>query len=265
VLDLVRLATDSSRLCYAPWRADPRPLPGMLHGIYAFVTVAEYWRRQRHADANSARATFKFLYHREQVRLALRAVAGAPGLTEFGTRLVDVVVARVAACDTEAVPAEFATTVALLLAVHRLSWRLRHLVPPADHVAESARRWLAGSEPPHPRDSVLAPDSRPDPTTCLPALLRAKALEPDRFAVLAADPGERELVGGHRAEAAHAFTKRIVANPEADGAWVGLVAGTDEHVPVETLSATYRRLRATGHAPDPVTLAGWFANGTRPG
>jgi HEXXH motif-containing protein len=266
VLDLVRLTEGTSPLCYAPWRADPRPLPSLLHGIYAFTTVTEYWRRQRRADANSHRATFKFLYHREQVRRALRAVTGAPGLTAFGTRLVDAVRTRVAACDTEDVPDEFAGTVALLLTVHWLSWRLRHLTPPADHVAESARRWLAGDEPPRRHDSVLAPDSRPEHGTSLPVSLRAKALDPDQFTVLAVDPGERALADGRRDEAARAFATRIVANPDDDGAWVGLVAATDEDVPVETLSATYRRLAATGHAaPDPVTLAVWFADGTMPG
>lgn len=269
VLDLVPLEDGVPRLCYAPWRADPRPLPGLLHGIYAFMTVTEYWRRQRHADPDGVRAAFKFLYHREQVRGALRAVAAAPELTEFGTRLVDAVRARVAACETETVPAGLTSTVALLLAVHRSSWRLRHLAPPAGDVAESVRRWLAGGAPPHRCDPVLTPNNRGEHRTSpLPALLTAKALDPDQFAVLPADPGERALADGRRDEAARAFAARIAADPDDDGAWVGLVAATDgaeEHVPVETLLATYQRLRATGHTPDPATLAGWFANRVRPG
>jgi HEXXH motif-containing protein len=261
VLDLVRLEEDPNRLCYAPWRGDPRPLPGLLHGIYAFTSVAEFWREQRHADPDDRRAAFKFLYHREQVRAAVRAVVAMPELTAFGRRLVHLVEERLAACDTEPVPTELAETVALLLAEHRLSWRLQHLTPPAEHVDDLTRRWSAGGTPPRQLESVLTPDIRPDHTSVLPRLLRAKVLEPDRFADMATDSGECALACGRHDQAAKAFAVRITANPDDDGAWVGLLAAMhegDNRVPAEIVSETYRRL---SRAPDPVTLANWFASG----
>jgi HEXXH motif-containing protein len=266
VLDLVRLEEGVPRLCYAPWRRDPRPLPGLLHGIYAFMSVAEYWRWQRHADPGSRHANFKFLYHREQVRAAVRAVAAMPELTEFGKRLVDAVRARLAACDTEPVPDGLAATVTLLLAEHRFSWRLRHLAPPATHVEDVARRWREGGGPPEPCESVLAPDIRPARDSSLPVLLRATALDPDHAVV--ADAAEQALAGGRREEAARAFAVRIEADPDDDAAWVGLFTARhaeDDGVPAETVSAAYRLLGAGGAEPDPVALADWFVSRTAPG
>lgn len=260
VLDLVRLEDGASPLCYAPWRRDPRPLPGLLHGIYAFMSVVEFWRAQRHAEPGDRRADFKFLYHREQVRAAVRAVAAMPELSESGNRLVAAVQRRLARCDDETVPAELAETVALLLAEHRLSWRLRHLSPPDAHVADLARRWQAGGTP-SPPESLLAPDNRPERASTLPRLLRARSLAPDQFAGMATDPGERALVNGQYTEAAEAFAARIDEDPDDDAAWVGLLVAThrgDDRVPVEAVSTTYRRLRPT---PDPVALAGWFTPG----
>jgi HEXXH motif-containing protein len=269
VLDLVRLEEGPARLCYAPWRKDPRPLSGLLHGIYAFMSVVEYWREQRHAEEDRRRADFKFRYRREQVRAALRVVDAMPEVTEFGVRLLDAVRTRLAACDAEAMSDELAEAVTLTMAEHRLSWRLRHLVPPDAYVEDAARRWQAGGEPPSPRDSVLEPESRSEQDSSLSALLRARAHSPDGVADTAADHGERALSDGRREEAASAFAARIAANPDDDGAWVGLFAaryGADDLVPVETVSATYRRLRAAGRtAPDPGSLADWFTNRTVPG
>jgi hypothetical protein len=269
VLDLVRLEEDPARLCYAPWRKDPRPLPGLLHGIYAFMSVTEFWHRQRRTAWGGRRADLKFRYHWEQVRAALRVVDAMPGLTEFGLRFVQVVQERLSACDAEDVPGELAEIVALLLAVHRFTWRLRHLAPPADHVAEWTRCWRAGTAPPSRREPILKPNNRAEHNTALSALLMARALDAGRFAAMAGKPGERELVEGRRDEAVRAFSARIAADPDDDGAWVGLVAaipGPDEHTPVEAVSATYRQLVADGaDGPAPDALARWAVGRTAPG
>jgi HEXXH motif-containing protein len=260
VLDLVRLEDDASPLCYAPWRSDPRPLSGLLHGIYAFTSVVEFWRVQRHDDPGDRRADFKFLYHREQVREAVEAVAVMPELTEFGSRLVEAVKARLVLCDNETVPEELAKTVLLLLAEHRLTWRLRHLSPPDSYIADLTRRWLAGDTPSR-HDSNLTQDNRPERTSTLPRLLRANVLNSDRFATMATDPGERALVSGLHDVAAEAFAARIAEDPNDDAAWVGLLVAVhrgDSRVPAEVVSATYRSLPT---APDPIALASWFTPG----
>ncbi|MGP4103012.1 HEXXH motif domain-containing protein, partial [Nonomuraea sp. KM90] len=52
VLAVTELTLPDDRRYYAPWREDPRPLPGLLHGAYAFLGVAGFWRRQREADGD---------------------------------------------------------------------------------------------------------------------------------------------------------------------------------------------------------------------
>ncbi|MGY1501132.1 HEXXH motif domain-containing protein [Streptomyces sp. QTS52] len=43
---------------YAPWRPDPRPLPGLFHGAYAHLGVARFWERRRETEPDPAlRAT----------------------------------------------------------------------------------------------------------------------------------------------------------------------------------------------------------------
>ncbi|MFA1544786.1 FxsB family cyclophane-forming radical SAM/SPASM peptide maturase [Actinomadura chokoriensis] len=52
LLDFVDLYDPGDdRLYHAPWRADPRPLEGLLQGTYAHVAVVDFWFRRMRADA----------------------------------------------------------------------------------------------------------------------------------------------------------------------------------------------------------------------
>jgi HEXXH motif-containing protein len=268
LVDLVPLQhPESNPLCYAPWRSDPRPLSGLLHGIYAFAGVTEYWYRQWSArgDQSSPTAAFMFAHHREQVRTALARLGPAPELTETGARFLEVAAARLAACGEMAVPHELADIVALLSAEHRLAWQLRHLAVPEEHVEQLTGRWLAGEPAPH---NVVVPalraDHRRDARSRLADLLRMRAVEPERLATDPgpAAPGEIELVRGSRAEASAAFADRVRADADDDAAGVGLLLATRAaDLPVETVAATYRRIRTSSDAPpDPVSLVVWFAD-----
>lgn len=45
LLDIVDLTLpDDGRRYYAPWRADPRPVSGLLQGAYAYLGVTSFWR-----------------------------------------------------------------------------------------------------------------------------------------------------------------------------------------------------------------------------
>jgi HEXXH motif-containing protein len=47
VTDLFRLLdAEQEDLYYAPWRTDPRPTFGLLHGMYAHLGVVGFWQRQ---------------------------------------------------------------------------------------------------------------------------------------------------------------------------------------------------------------------------
>ncbi|WP_436523309.1 aKG-HExxH-type peptide beta-hydroxylase [Actinoplanes sp. HUAS TT8] len=46
---LFELVGPGSELGYSPWREDPRPAFGTLHGVYAFLAVTRFWRTERSA------------------------------------------------------------------------------------------------------------------------------------------------------------------------------------------------------------------------
>lgn len=265
LLDLVPLQQPGEdRLCYAPWRQDPRPLSGLLHGIYAFVGVTEYWYRQWQSHPG-ATAAFELAHHQEQVREAVRALGSTPELTSEGARFLQVAKDRLSACDDATVPEDVRAVVTALVTANRLTWRLRHLAPDNDHVARLADLWFAdGPCPAQHAASTIEADRRPAPASSLAALLTPDCVVAERDV----RPGERELVDGDLAEARSRFVTRIRANPEDDGAWVGLLMAMDGHgrkeePPPEIVAATYRRIAAVrdGTQPDPTSLVEWFVHG----
>jgi HEXXH motif-containing protein len=262
LLDLVPLQRPGEdRLCFAPWRRDPRPLSGLLHGIYAFVGVTEYWHKQlrSHADADGA-AVFHFAHHREQIREALRWLGPVPELSAAGARFLEVASARLAACDEVVVAESLRDVISLLCVENRLAWQMRHLAPPANYVEQLAARWLAGQPVVPSVASEMKPFDRFDVRSPLSRLLTARALDPGHQAAGPGMDGEVALVNGASAEATEAFAARIRTSPDDDGAWVGLLMAMASEVPPETVSATYRWLSAKSTAPDPVTLVEWFAD-----
>ena len=109
LLDLFDLYDGSdTRLYYAPWREDPRPLEGLLQGTYAHVAVVDFWRRG--AERGDGRAAVHFARWREQTWEAIGQLAGAGSLTGLGARLVSALKATMApwmqiAIDAEALDA----------------------------------------------------------------------------------------------------------------------------------------------------------------
>jgi HEXXH motif-containing protein len=262
LFDLVALQEPGANpLCYAPWRRDPRPLSGLLHGIYAFTGVAEYWRRQA-LTRPEPNAVFMAAHVREQVLAALRELGPAPELTGLGARFLEIAAGRLAACGDVPVPDDVLAAVALLSAENRLAWRLRHRAAADERITALAGRWLAGEQAPgEVTGSETRPGHRPDTRSGLPALVTMRVVEPARFAAAPAEPGERELAQGNHAAAATAFADRLRANADDDTAWVGLLLATRaHHVPPEVVPPAYHRIAAvSGTPPDPVALVDWFA------
>jgi len=83
LLDLYELfdATSTERL-KVPWRDDPRPVEGVLHGIYAHLAVSHYWR------ARGAAHRQKYLRYRSWVRAAADSLAATGALSKQGERFV---------------------------------------------------------------------------------------------------------------------------------------------------------------------------------
>jgi uncharacterized protein len=72
---------------FAPWRTDPRPLSGLLQGVYAFVGVADTWRALRDVDGISELATTRFAEARLQVDRGLASVERSGALLPSGEML----------------------------------------------------------------------------------------------------------------------------------------------------------------------------------
>jgi uncharacterized protein len=88
LLDLVRLTDpgDDGRY-FAPWRIDPRPLAGLLQGVYAFAGVADTWRALRGVSGLEKVAEREFAQARLQVDRGLTSVERSGALTPDGETL----------------------------------------------------------------------------------------------------------------------------------------------------------------------------------
>ncbi|TDE55837.1 HEXXH motif domain-containing protein [Nonomuraea mesophila] len=87
--DVVELvAPDDGRRFYAPWRPDPRPLFGLLHGAYAHAGVARFWRGHTGDPQHAHQAQVEFAHWREAAYQVTGTLLGSGALTEAGTHLV---------------------------------------------------------------------------------------------------------------------------------------------------------------------------------
>ncbi|GAA0847871.1 hypothetical protein GCM10009525_68840 [Streptosporangium amethystogenes subsp. fukuiense] len=108
LLDLIPLTLpDDGRRYYAPWREDPRPVPGLLQGAYAFLGVAGFWMRQRHLETGEAalRASSEFFRWREAARLVTGTLLGSGRLTPAGENFATGMALRLDRWAQESVPA----------------------------------------------------------------------------------------------------------------------------------------------------------------
>jgi uncharacterized protein len=123
ILDLVRLTDPDHRGRYfAPWRTDPRPLAGLLQGVYAFVGVADTWRALRDVDGLEALAGARFAEARLQIDHGLTSVEESGGLTTDGQSFVAGLRRTADALLSETVPAQVAREAEETLALVRQQW-----------------------------------------------------------------------------------------------------------------------------------------------
>lgn len=237
---LMRLAplhdgTDDG-LYHAPWRDDPRPLVGLLHGAYAFAGVTAFWRARRLAETGPAAllAHFEFALWRRQTWAVLAALGERPALTAAGRHLVEGLRAALAPWRDEPVPQPAARLADLSAAHHRGAWRAHHVRPDKEAVRAAAATLAAGGALP----DGGAPDGtvEPDPQGCrldvLALLARLRLADPAAFARLhdgedtlpGAAPADLALVAGD-AERAHALYTAGLDRP-AD--WAGLALALRE-------------------------------------
>jgi hypothetical protein len=213
---------------YAPWRPDPRPLAGLLQGVYAFFGITAFWRAQRRAGSGVDKkiADFEFAYARRQTWVGLQTVSRSPWLTPLGIRFVSGIKQRLRPWLAEPIPRDLARTAWAAAVDHEAGWRIRYLQ--ADHtwVTESAGAWLDRRDPP----PISTPE--PEPRTGGPpwthgrlTLYRirltghASAAHPAVPGVTSADVA---LVNGEPDQAAGEYLRRIRDGSGDLDSWTGL-------------------------------------------
>ncbi|MGW2666540.1 aKG-HExxH-type peptide beta-hydroxylase [Streptomyces sp. NPDC001272] len=123
--DVLTLHTaDRTPRHWAPWRADPRPLDGLLHGTYAHLALAGYWQRAALYGARGAWAQHARI--RAQVAAVLPALRAHPRLTPAGREFVSGMAAAERAMDELPPPGHQHTTARRALERARRAWYAAH-------------------------------------------------------------------------------------------------------------------------------------------
>jgi HEXXH motif-containing protein len=279
LVDLLDPAADNDtpRL-YAPWRDDPRPPVGVLHGLFSFLGVTAFYRERAAVEAGpSARAAqFEFAYRREQTLEAAETLLTEAVPSVLGHRFLSTARDQLRTWEAEPLPEDVCRAAHRSNVDHRLSWRLRHLQPPSGLVSNLAQAWLR-----HRPRPVLAPvtprlnpstESTTDPRLIL---TRTWLLEPDLYEIYRAEPelamaeingaeaADLALIDGDAATATELYREQILARPEFLSGWAGLALASNETVLLdmpELVFAVHKEIRArSGVATCPLRLARWLA------
>ncbi|MGB6161427.1 MAG: HEXXH motif domain-containing protein [Pseudonocardiaceae bacterium] len=282
LLHLTRLHDEDPReRFYTPWRDDPRPVGGVLQGVYAFFGVTAFWRALARAGTTTPdrTAAFEFAYWREQTWRVLPALRDDPGLTSAGRRFVDGIAERLGPWQDEPVPADLSALVAAVAADHCAGWRIRYLRPDPATVADLAHAWLAGNA--RPTTTHLINDRAPTPvpdgswSSARTDLIRLSVTKPPNVlsrtwsSVPGATAADFAYVTGRLTDAARGYRAELAVDPDQPAAWIGLglalsglgvapAAWALLHYP-EVVRAVHRRIRAHPRAtPTPDELAAWI-------
>ena len=238
-------------LGYSPWRDDPRPASGILHGAYAYLTVTRF-RRARRADPLAA---FEFARWRAAVHATAGDLLAGGTLTAAGTRFVSALREEVAPWLAEPVPALVARLAAVANADHHLRWRLRNLVVAPRDVRRLVDAWGRGG--PLPR---VTSELRPAPRRALEVSGRLDLIHATLGGTVAAGGGaggDAALVHGDEAAAVCAYRERVVRDPADDAAWAGLALSGGPPALRDTPEVVAALTRALpGPAADPLEVAG---------
>ncbi len=155
VEDLVPLVDHErdDRLGYAPWRDDPRPAAGLLHGCYAHLGITEFWRRQRHVGGSERRlrGAVEFARWRRATLGTAAALAASSALTAAGARFVAGIQQELTGWQDDILPEEAERLAAEARLDHWVRWRLACARPAAGAIDALARAWQSSDALPRSR------------------------------------------------------------------------------------------------------------------
>lgn len=132
VMDLFPLVRpDATGRFYAPWRTDPRPAGALLHGAYAHLGVAGFWRREMRAEpdrAARAEAEVEFVQWHAATTRATADLLAADVLAPVGRRFAALMAERLGQWHAEPVAAASRAEAARRGETHRRQWLSRNPV-----------------------------------------------------------------------------------------------------------------------------------------
>ena len=285
LLLLEPLFLDCADLFHAPWRDDPRPIGGAVHGAYSFAGVTAFWRERLRRDRGAAAelAGFEFALWRQQ---ALRVAVGLDdhrAVTPRGRALLDAIERELRSWGTETVAESPRELAGMAARHHAMGWRTHHYQQPAAEVQRFADAWRARADAPGCRPE--AGRLEVDPSACrldvLAVLARLSIIAPKEFWRLSDEPESiEEVVPGatfadlvltrrdHKS-ALDLYERELAAAGARPIAWAGLGVALERlgrersaalltAVP-ELVAAVFRELAEAGEPPLPTALVGWMA------
>ncbi|MET9735677.1 HEXXH motif domain-containing protein [Streptomyces sp. NPDC006458] len=222
------LDDDREERYYAPWRADPRHLTGLLHGAYAFTGVAGFWRDRLAGKEPCEQAGYHFALRRLQSRLVVRTLLTSGRLTAQGTAVVSGLARTLDGWLREPVPEAAAARARTAAALHRTEWRLRNVAPDAGPTSD-------------------IPRFRPDRTVWPDTRTQAFATRPT-----APRTADEYLAAGRPAAALARYDDALAddpAEPHALAGWIVARAALEPGRASRRLLARPERLRPRGRRP----------------
>jgi HEXXH motif-containing protein len=273
--DQVLLLTEPnpSFRCYAPWRDDPRPIFGLLHGIYAFAGVTDFWRVHRRARCHgSMRSHVDFELGRMQLQTAMAQVVTSGLLTTEGEHFLDSLAAVIQPWADEDIPAEVRLAVSEATIAHRTFWQVRNRRPSADGIAELAARWASGRPSPGslPPATWTDQDQNPDRDCRLRLPAQLKSLDSAEFEELSSPDqpeGDRLYLAGDVPAAFTQYTRELRQDPCRPQLWAGLALTLPKLFPDSDFGILTGRAEIAAHLyqavdrdTDIVDLVRWLSN-----
>jgi HEXXH motif-containing protein len=280
LLHLFTFMEPSDELFHAPWRDDPRPLSGLLHGAYSFSAVTEFWDRRRTVDSGRAKdlAHFEFALWKRQTRSCLDALKQRSELNDIGRHFVESMIRRNAQSEALSVPKSLADQARCAAVDHSIAWRTHHVRPDQSSVDAYAQAWTLGDAA--PTEFVFSePDVvEVDPVACnldgRAVLARKRIVDGDLEVIL--DDSSDAVSGAIAADfafldgnfdAAHdQYLGHLRSGDDRGQVWAGIALTADEPAKsllfakpefVRALRASIRR--GAGEVVDPIMLCQWMA------
>jgi len=277
--DIVQLhADDRTARYYAPWRDDPRPLAGLLQGIYAHLGVTDFWRVMRtRPDGDHLLADVEFTRSYGQVTEAIQVVQASGLLTDAGDAFVAGMSQTLAGWTDNNVPSQVQLLAEEGATFHRVAWRVRNLAPAVDELDLLFQAWADGA--PAPRQ--LPPSRLVDQRT-VPAHYRIR-LSPSYANFLATQggpntdglsPQAEAFIRSDYARAVDICLRERDDDPMCPQTWATLVLAARRTLEAQAVDVLIQRPELIAHLAADVRkpvgryevldLARWLASATGP-